>query len=90
MIRRPMGAAIMRHAVSQLNAAQESPCGVPVLPRASLTSPFDLADPSQLPVIDEPHYLQAKARITVSPCLALEDIKKGVEEAARRMPATQG
>jgi hypothetical protein len=58
--------------------------------RASLTSPFDLADPSQLPVIAEPLYLQAKARITVSPCLALEDVEKGMEEAARRMPATQG
>jgi len=52
----------------------------------SLTSPFDLADP-RLPVIAEPLYLQANARITVSPRLALEDIKEGVEEAPHRMPA---
>jgi hypothetical protein len=88
MVRRGMGAAIMRYAVSQLNAAQNHLASSGVT-RASLTSPFDLADP-RLPVIAEPLYLQAKARITVSPCLALEDIKEGVEEAPHRMPATQG
>jgi hypothetical protein len=51
---------------------------------------FDLADPSQLPVITEPLYQLGKAKVTVIPCMNLEDLKKGVEEAASRMPDTQG
>jgi hypothetical protein len=50
---------------------------------------IDLADPSQLPVVCEPLYLLAKAKITVSPCMTFEDLKKGVEEAARRMQDMQ-
>jgi hypothetical protein len=51
---------------------------------------FDLADPSQLPVVSEPLYQLGKAKVTVTPCMNLEDLKKGVEEAARRMPDMQG
>jgi hypothetical protein len=51
---------------------------------------FDLADPSQLPVITEPLYQFGKAKVTVVPCMNLEDLKKGVEEAARRMQDMQG
>jgi hypothetical protein len=51
---------------------------------------FDMADPSQIPVFTEPLFNLAKAKITLTPCMTLEDIKKGVEEAARRMPAAQG
>jgi hypothetical protein len=51
---------------------------------------FDLADPSQLPVITEPLYQLGKAKVTVIPCMNLEDLKNGVEEAARRMSDTQG
>jgi hypothetical protein len=51
---------------------------------------IDLADPSQIPVVLEPLYQLAKAKITVTPCMTLEDVKKGVEEAARRMPDRQG
>jgi hypothetical protein len=47
---------------------------------------FDLADPSQLPVVSEPLYLLAKAKITVTPCMNLEELKKGLDEAARQMP----
>jgi hypothetical protein len=47
---------------------------------------FDLADPSQLPVISEPLFLLAKAKITVTPCMNLEELKKGLEEATRQMP----
>ena len=32
----------------------------------------------------------AKAKVTVSPCMTLEDVKKGVEEAARRKQDMQG
>jgi hypothetical protein len=51
---------------------------------------FDLADPSQLPEIVEPLYQQGKAKVTVSPCMNLEELKKGVEGAVRRMQDMQG
>lgn len=46
---------------------------------------FDLADPSQIPVICEPIYQLTKGKITITPCMTFEDVKKGVEEAVRRM-----
>jgi hypothetical protein len=51
---------------------------------------IDLADPSQIPVIGEPLYQLTKGKITFSPCMTLEDVKKGVEEAARRWQEMQG
>jgi hypothetical protein len=55
----------------------------------ALLAVFDMADPSQIPVICEPLYQLAKGKITLTPCMNLEDLKKGVEEAASQMPATQ-
>ena len=51
---------------------------------------FDLADPSEIPVISEPLFQRANVKITLTPCMTLEDVKKGIEEAARRMAAMQG
>ena len=51
---------------------------------------FDMADPSQIPVITEPLFNLAKAKITLTPCMTLEDIKKGVDEATRRMSSMEG
>jgi hypothetical protein len=51
---------------------------------------FDLADPSKLPVVTEPLFQLGKAKITVTPCMNVEDLKKGVEEAGRRMQEMQG
>ena len=51
---------------------------------------FDLADPSESPVVSEPLYQRANVKITLTPCMTVEDVKKGVEEAARRMAAMQG
>jgi hypothetical protein len=51
---------------------------------------FDLADPSEIPVVSEPLYQRANVKITLTPCMTVEDVKKGVEEAARRMAAMQG
>jgi hypothetical protein len=51
---------------------------------------IDLADPSQIPVITEPIFLRAKAKITLTPCMTAEDAKKGVEDAARRIAAMEG
>ena len=50
---------------------------------------FDLADPSQIPAVTEPLYQGAKAKVTLTPCMNLEDVKKGMEEAARRMADMQ-
>jgi hypothetical protein len=49
---------------------------------------FDLADPSQIPMITEPLYQGAKAKVTLTPCMNLEDVKKGMDEAMRRMAAS--
>lgn len=48
---------------------------------------FDLTDPSQLPVICEPMFLGAKAKITLSPCMNLEDLERGLSEVARQSTA---
>jgi hypothetical protein len=50
---------------------------------------FDLADPSEIPIIVEPLYQRANVKITLTPCMTLEDMKKGIEEAARRMADMQ-
>jgi len=50
---------------------------------------FDLADPSQIPALTEPLYQQGKAKVTMTPCMTLEDLQKGVEEAARQMAEMQ-
>jgi hypothetical protein len=51
---------------------------------------FDLADPSQLPVVTDPLFLLGKAKVTVTPCMNLEDLKKGLEESTANMQAMQG
>lgn len=51
---------------------------------------FDLADPSQIPVVSERIYRLTKGKITITPCMNFEDLKKGVAEAAAQMQAMQG
>jgi hypothetical protein len=41
---------------------------------------FDMADPSQIPAIVEPLYAGAKATVTLSPCMNLEDLQKGLSQ----------
>lgn len=41
-------------------------------------------------MITEPLFNLAKAKITLTPCMTLEDIRKGVEEATRRMSSMEG
>ena len=48
-----------------------------------------MAYASQIPMIAEPMFQQGNAKVTLTPCMTLEDVKKGVEEAARRMAAMQ-
>lgn len=51
---------------------------------------FDMADPSQIPVLTEPMFQQGKAKVTLTPCMNLEDLEKGFEELANQMAAMQG
>ena len=51
---------------------------------------FDLADPSQIPVVTEPLYQGAKAKVTLTPCMNLEDLEKGFEDLANQMASMQG
>ena len=41
-------------------------------------------------MIAEPLLLRAKAKVTLTPCLTVEDAEKAMEEVARRMAAMQG
>jgi hypothetical protein len=51
---------------------------------------FDLTDLSQIPVLTEPMFQQGKARVTLTPCMNLEDLEKGFEELATQMASTDG
>jgi hypothetical protein len=51
---------------------------------------FDLADPLQIPAIIEPIFLRVRAKITLTPCLTVDEADKAGEEAFRRMAAMQG
>jgi hypothetical protein len=51
---------------------------------------FDLTDPSQIPVLIEPMYQRGKAKVTLTPCMILEDLEKGFEELASQMTSTEG
>jgi hypothetical protein len=51
---------------------------------------FDLADPSQIPVVCEPLFQGGNAKITITPCMTDEEARNGIEEAARRMQDMQG
>jgi hypothetical protein len=41
---------------------------------------FDMTDPSQIPAIAEPLFLGAKATVTLTPCMNLEDLQRGLAE----------
>ncbi|PRY50247.1 hypothetical protein LY71_104284 [Geodermatophilus tzadiensis] len=44
---------------------------------------FDMADSSQIPVISEPLFHGARARVTLTPCMDLGDLQAGLS----RVPA---
>jgi len=51
---------------------------------------FDMADPSQIPALTEPMFQQGNAKVTLTPCMNLEDLQKGFEELASQMASTEG
>jgi hypothetical protein len=40
---------------------------------------FDLKDPSEIPAIAEPFFLNLNAKVEFSPVMNAEDLKKGLE-----------
>lgn len=40
---------------------------------------FDLKDPSEIPVIAEPFFMQLNAKVEFSPVMNADDLKKGLE-----------
>jgi len=44
---------------------------------------FDLQDPSQMPVISEPFFLNLNADITYVPVMNMEDVQKGLSQLGR-------
>lgn len=47
--------------------------------RRSMLLVFDMADPSQMPPVSEPLFA-AGARVTLAPCMNLEDLQKGLSQ----------
>jgi hypothetical protein len=41
---------------------------------------FDMADPSQIPVISEPLFHTGKARVTLTPCMNFDDLQMGLSQ----------
>jgi len=41
---------------------------------------FDMEDPSQIPAICEPLFIGAKAKVTLSPVMNLQDLQKGLAQ----------
>ena len=39
---------------------------------------FDLEDPADLPVITEPLFMDMQAKVTIVPCMNVEDLQKGL------------
>lgn len=44
---------------------------------------FDMKDPSEMPVIAEPFFMQLNAKVEFSPVMNPEDLKKGLEALGR-------
>ena len=51
---------------------------------------FDMQDAADLPSICEPLFMAGNARVTVTPCMNLEDMQKGVAKATAAAGALAG
>jgi hypothetical protein len=49
---------------------------------------FDMSDSSQIPVISEPLFQGAKARVTLTPCMNLDDLQAGLSQIPSDMTST--
>ncbi len=46
----------------------------------SVLAVFDMTDSSQLPAICEPMYQGVRARVSITPCMNLEDMQRGLAQ----------
>ena len=46
---------------------------------------FDMEDSSEIPVIAEPLFQNLDADVTLTPVMNAEDVKKGIENASKRL-----
>ncbi|WP_369134681.1 DUF3303 family protein [Modestobacter sp. I12A-02662] len=51
---------------------------------------FDMTDAAQLPAVCEPLFQGANARVTVSPCMDLADMRKGLAQVTGTAAAPAG
>ena len=49
---------------------------------------FDMADPSQIPALSEPLFQTAKARVTLRPCMNLDDLQRGLSDLPADLSST--
>jgi hypothetical protein len=70
---------ITRQLVEQLHA--EAAYFLPEDGQRSCLVVFDMTDTAQIPVIVEPLFLGANARVSLVPCMNLEEVQRGMTEA---------
>ena len=70
-------------------ASNRKPSTASLRRRARFLCGLRLGGPVGIPVISEPLFQRANVKITLTPCMTLEDAKKGIDEAARRMADMQ-
>ena len=46
----------------------------------SMIAVFDMTDSSLLPVISEPLFQTGRAQVTISPCMNLDDLQRGLSQ----------
>ena len=49
---------------------------------------FDMTDPSQIPAISEPLFQTGKARVTLTPCMNLDDLQRGLSQLPADVAST--
>jgi len=77
-IRNGSMAKVIEQMVQQLNP--EAVYFAPENGQRSCIVVFDMADPSQIPAVSEPLFLGGKARVTLVPCMNLDDLQKGLSQ----------
>jgi hypothetical protein len=70
---------ITRGLVEQLHA--EAAYFLPEDGQRSCLVVFDMTDTAQIPVVVEPLFLGANARVTLVPCMNLDEVERGMAEA---------
>lgn len=54
----------------------------------SMVLVFDMTDPSQIPAIAEPLFMGGRARVTLTPCMNLDDLQGGLSQLPPDLTST--